>query len=227
MLLRDAPTGPEVFILRRTHLAVFAGGMYVYPGGRVDPADGDGDGAFVMAAIRECYEECGVLLATDAAGNFVGDGHPALGHRHDVYSASLDMPGLAARYGLTLATDALVWVAHWVTPRGESPRRFDTRFFLTACPPNQHSHHDDNETVASMWVRPSDAIARFERGALQLMPPTLSTMSFLVGHETVAAAMAAGRAVGTPPCIMPKMRVVSGQPSGIAMPDDADYESLD
>ena len=79
MLLRDAATGSEsggleVFVLRRTNNAAFAGGMYVFPGGRVDPADGEGDEAYVVAAIRECFEECGVLLAADAQGGTVVDG---------------------------------------------------------------------------------------------------------------------------------------------------------
>ena len=84
MLVRDTADGLEVFMLRRTASAAFAGGMYVFPGGKVDAADGDGDEAFVVAAIRECFEEAGVLLAVDAAGEMVVDGHPVLAHRHDV-----------------------------------------------------------------------------------------------------------------------------------------------
>ena len=152
MLLRDTADGLEVFMLRRTNAAVFAGGMYVFPGGRVDPADGEGDEAFVVAAIRECYEECGVLLAVDDAGRMVDDGHPALAHRAGVYEGTVDMRALAADHGLRLLTDALPWVSHWITPKGETTRRFDTRFFVAASPAGQTSHHDDNETVASMWV---------------------------------------------------------------------------
>lgn len=227
MLLRDTADGIEVFMLRRTAAAVFAGGMYVFPGGKVDAADGEGDDAFVVAAIRECYEEAGVLLADDDAGHPVSDGHPALDHRGAVYDGTVDVKALAAEHGLTLRTGDLPWVAHWITPKGETARRFDTRFFVAACPPGQTSHHDDNETVASMWVRPVDALARGSAGELMLMPPTVANLQFLAAHGTVAAAMAAARAVGTPPCILPKIKTVDGKLAGISMPGDPDYESLD
>jgi 8-oxo-dGTP pyrophosphatase MutT (NUDIX family) len=227
MLLRDTAAGLEVFMLRRTNNAVFAGGMYVFPGGKVDPADGEGDHAFVVAAIRECYEEAGVLLAVDPDGGMVDDGHPVLAHREGVYDGSVDVRKLAADHGLRLATDALVWMSHWITPKGETTRRFDTRFFAVAAPAGQTSHHDDNETVASMWVRPVDALLRFGAGELQLMPPTVTNLRFLESHPDVAAALEAARAVGTPPCILPKIRSVGGRMVGISMPGDADYDELD
>jgi len=227
MLLRDTDGGLEVFMLRRTSAAVFAGGMYVFPGGKVDPADGDGDEAYVVAAIRECYEEAGVLLADDADGRPVDDGHPALTHRDAVYDGTVDMRALAATNGLSLRTGDLPWVAHWITPKGETARRFDTRFFAAACPTGQTSHHDDNETVASMWVRPVDALARGQAGELMLMPPTIANLQFLAAHPTVATAMDAARTVGTPPCILPKIRQVDGRIVGVAMPGDPDYDSLD
>jgi 8-oxo-dGTP pyrophosphatase MutT (NUDIX family) len=226
MLLRDTDGGLEVFMLRRTNAAAFAGGMYVFPGGRVDDADGEGDEAFAMAAVRECFEECGVLLARDADGNDITDGHPALAHRHGVHDGSVDVGELAASHGLTLCTDDLVWMSHWITPKGEAARRFDTRFFMVASPVDQQSHHDDSETVASMWVRPADALAAGGRGELQLMPPTVANLQFLAEHPDVSSAMQAARAVGTPPCILPKIRVVDGRMAGIAMPGDADYDSL-
>jgi 8-oxo-dGTP pyrophosphatase MutT (NUDIX family) len=227
MLLRDTNDGLEVFMLRRTNAAVFAGGMYVFPGGRVDPADGEGDEAFLVAAIRECYEECGVLLAVDDDGRMVDDGHPALTHREGVYDGTVDVRALAAQHGLRLATDSLAWMSHWITPKGETTRRFDTRFFAAASPVGQSSHHDDNETVASMWVRPADALGRAAAGELQLMPPTMVNLRFLEAHASVEGAMTAARAVGTPPCILPKLRVIDGRFAGIAMPDDPDYDSLD
>ncbi|MEY4339007.1 MAG: hypothetical protein RLZ14_857, partial [Actinomycetota bacterium] len=115
MLLRHLEGSLEVFMLRRTNAAAFAGGMYVFPGGRVDAADGEGDEAYVVAAIRECFEECGVLLAVDADGGTVVDGHPVLEHRHDVHDGSVDMRALATEHGLRLATDRLAWVSHWIT----------------------------------------------------------------------------------------------------------------
>src|SRR3954447_4519956 len=179
MLVRDSDGGPEVFMLRRTTSAVFASGMYVYPGGRLDEADGEGDEGYLVCAIRECYEEAGVLLVEEADGELIGDGHPALGHRTAVYDHSLSIHDLCEEHGLRLATDRMAYVAHWITPRGESPRRFDTRFFLAVAPPAQTSSHDDTETVASEWVRPADALARGRAGEMGLMPPTVATLEFL------------------------------------------------
>jgi len=106
-------------------------------------------------------------------------------------------------------------------------RRFDTRFFMAASPAGQSSYHDDNETVASMWVRPADAIQQFEAGELLLMPPTVTNLSFLDVHVSVSAAMESAWAVGTPPCILPKIRLTpEGRMVGIAMPTDPDYDSL-
>jgi 8-oxo-dGTP pyrophosphatase MutT (NUDIX family) len=227
MLLRDTVAGLEVFMLRRTNAAVFAGGMYVFPGGKVDPLDGEGDEGFVVAAIRECYEECGVLLAVDAHGQMVDDGHPALAHREAVYNGSVDVRALVADHGLRLATDQLVWMSHWITPKGEASRRFDTRFYMAASPVGQSSHHDDSETVASMWVRPVDAVGSFERGELQLMPPTIANLRFLQRFANVADALEVARAVGVPPVILPKLRIADGRVVGLAFPGDEDYDSLD
>ena len=227
MLLRDTAPGVEVFMLRRTQNAAFAGGMYVFPGGKVDAADGEGDEGYRVAAVRECYEEAGVLLAVDADGAMVSDGHPALAHRTAVYDGEVDVRALAAQHGLRLATDAMPWMSHWITPKGETARRFDTRFFMAASPAGQTSHHDDNETVASMWVRPADALELFEAGELQLMPPTVTNLRFLDAHASVASAMDAAWAVGTPQCILPKIRLsAEGRMTGIAMPNDPDYDSL-
>lgn len=227
MLLRDSGEGLEVFMLRRTNAAVFAGGMYVFPGGKVDEADGEGDEGFVIAAIRECYEEAGVLLAVDVEGRFVTDGHPALDHREAVYQGHVDMRALVEEHGLRLATDQLVWVAHWITPKGEGSRRFDTRFFVSACPAGQRSHHDDNETIASMWVRPAEALTKWSAGELALMPPTVANLQFLGAHHSVDDAISAARAVGIPPCILPRLRMVDGQFVGIIMPGEPDYDLFD
>src|ERR1700710_2864736 len=118
MLLRDTDSGIEVFMLRRTHSAVFASGMYVFPGGKVDANDGEGDEAFLVAAIRECYEEAGVLLVEEPDGQLIADGHPALVHREAVHDGSLGIHQLCDEHGLRLATHRMGYVAPWVTPRG-------------------------------------------------------------------------------------------------------------
>lgn len=215
-------------MLRRTSAAAFAGGMFVFPGGRVDEADGDGDHGYVVAAIRECYEEAGVLLAVDAAGNSIRDGHPALDHRHDVHGGHTDLQTLCADHQLRLATEQLVWISRWVTPAGESARRFDTRFFLAVAPPGQTSHHDDTETVASEWLRPADALRRAANRELAMMPPTISTLEAVRAHPTAERAMAWARRQPRPEAIHPKLRRdASGRIVGVAMPSDADYADLD
>jgi 8-oxo-dGTP pyrophosphatase MutT (NUDIX family) len=226
MMLRDAAGGLEVFMLRRTSNAVFASGMYVFPGGKVDPADGEGDEAFVVAAIRECYEEAGMLLAVDLDGLTVDDGHPALAHRQAVYDGSVDVRELAESHGLRLATDALAFCAHWVTPRGEQ-RRFDTRFFVAASPAGQSSSHDDNETVASQWIRPVDGLGQWERREIGLMPPTIACLEWLCDFPDVAAAMDAARRIGTPPRITPRVKIVDGKLVSLLLPGQPGYDELE
>lgn len=227
MLVRDATDGLEVFMLRRTNAAVFASGMYVFPGGKVDPADGDGDEAFAAAAIRECFEEAGVLLAVDADGRTVVDGHPALAARDDVYAGRISIRALCTLHGLTPMTDRLPWVSHWITPKGEAPRRFDTRFFLAPSPVGQTSYHDDNETVASRWIRPADALDQGRRGEMMLMPPTVANLEFLQSHRTSAEALQHAATLPPPPCILPKARIVGGRFAGVVMPGEPGYDELD
>jgi 8-oxo-dGTP pyrophosphatase MutT (NUDIX family) len=230
LLLRDADTdeGIEVFMLRRTKAAAFAGGMYVFPGGKVDDADGHGDEGYVIAAIRECYEEAGVLLARDANGMLITDGHPALAHRRAVHDGEVDLRQLCAQHHLTPAVDDLVWISHWITPVGESSRRFDTRFFITVAPPTQASRHDDNETIASTWIGPREALRRAERGELTLMPPTIKNLEFVAAHRNAAAAMESAAKLGRPAPILPKLRWgANGKVTGISLPEDDDYADLD
>jgi 8-oxo-dGTP pyrophosphatase MutT (NUDIX family) len=227
MLLRDADQGIEVFMLRRTTSAAFASGMYVFPGGKVDTADGEGDSGYVLAAIRECYEEAGVLLATDEAGAMVSDGHPVLAHRELVHGGDVDLRALCDRYRLSPAVDDLVWVSHWITPVGESSRRFDTRFFVAVAPAGQTSRHDDNETIASAWVRPHDALRRQEQGELTMMPPTISNLVFIGAHHDAASAMDQARRLGRPEAIQPNRRTApQGRIRGISLPGDEDYTDL-
>src|SRR3954452_11472821 len=229
MLLRDVEGGVEVFMLRRTTAAVFAGGMYVFPGGRVDPADGEdgSDEAYAIAAIRECFEEAGVLLAADENGAMITDDHPALAHRQAVYDGDVDLRALCVQHHLRPAVDALVWFSHWITPVGESSRRFDTRFFVATAPTSQLWQHDDNETIASEWVRPLDGLRRHAAGELGMMPPTMKSLEFLARHENAASALAEARRVGRPQPIQPRLRKdATGRIRGISLPGDEDYADL-
>lgn len=262
MLVRDADDGLEVFMLRRTLQAAFAGGMYVFPGGRVDLADHAdeledvcdgldderasrllqierGGLAYWVAAIRECFEEAGVLLARRRDADPGIDGAirfdtPEVQARFDVarheihdLDSSASLHDLCHTEGLLLITDAIHYVSHWITPVGER-RRFDTRFFVARAPQAQEPLHDDTETIESLWVRPVDALERFRAGELAMIPPTIANLEFLLPHATADAALAAAAKVGTPPVILPKLRVdADGRVTGIAMPTDTDYDDLD
>lgn len=219
LLLRDGADGVEVFMLRRANQAVFGGGMYVFPGGRVDDADGE----FEVAAIRECFEEAGVLLARCPDGSPVSPDHAVFSAREEIHAGAMSLRELLGRHGLVAALDDLSWIAEWVTPRGELPRRFDTRFFVAAMPAGQASHHDDSETVASEWIRPTDAIARWERHEMAMFPPTVHQLRFVEPHESVASAVAAARAVGTPPRLEP--RLVPGTMS-VLLPGEPGFDEL-
>lgn len=249
MLIRDAVDGEpgvEVFMLRRTSNAVFGAGMYVFPGGRVDGVDGadeiapfcgglddataseqlgidHGGLAYWVAAVRECFEEAGVLLATPRAG---GQLRLRNEDRHEVHDSSLSLVELCRRDELVLDLSTTHYVDHWITPVGEQ-RRFDTRFFLSEMPADQEPLHDDKETVDSLWVRPADALRMQADGELTMMPPTMANLRFLVPHATTTEALEAGAAIQRPPCILPKIRRGDdGRMVGIAMPGDPDYDSL-
>jgi 8-oxo-dGTP pyrophosphatase MutT (NUDIX family) len=248
MLVRDAaePPGVEVFMLRRTANAAFGGGMYVFPGGRVDGVDyadeiapycrglDDADAsaqlgieagglAYWVAAIRECFEEAGVLVATRR------DGAPLElnnDDRHAVHDGELSLADLCRRDDLVLDLSDTHYVAHWITPLGQ-PRRFDTRFFVCEAPEGQEPLHDDKETVDSLWVRPAEALRMEGEGELMMMPPTIANLHFLAPHATADDALAAGAAVGEPTCVLPKVRFDrGGRIVGLAMPGDPDYADL-
>lgn len=219
VVLRDGPAGPEVFMVRRHEGTAFMGGAHVFPGGRVDAADRDGDAewcdgiahaaaqmpavapadavAFHVAAARELFEEAGVLLARDAAGAFVSFAGAA-DHlrfkqaRHDVHDGATTLRAIVERDSLRLALDALILFAHWVTPPIDT-RQFDTRFFMTRVPPRQTPAHDDTETTHSAWIRPADAIAQAIDGDILLPPPTWTTLRELESFRSVDDALAWAR----------------------------------
>ena len=236
MLLRDTFGPLEVFMMRRTTKAAFAGGMYVFPGGAVDVADGDGDSSrgdtsYEMASIRECFEEAGVLLACDGDGCTVRFDAPDVqarftAYRHVVHAGERSMTSVLDAEGLTPRLGDLAWVAHWITPFGEV-RRFDTRFYVAAMPDDQDPLHDDVETVDSLWVEPSVALERAMAGELLMLPPTTANLRFLADHGSVDHALDAARRVGTPPRILPK--VVWGDDGRIVnllMPGDDGYDAI-
>ena len=228
MLLRESSdVGVEVFMMRRTTKAAFAGGMYVFPGGAVDAEDS----SYEIAAIRECFEEAGVLLARTATGTTVRFDDPVsherfTDYRHVVHAGERSMTSVLMAENLVAQSDELLGVAHWVTPFGEV-RRFDTRFFVVAMPDDQTPLHDDKETVGSLWVTPLDALNRAQAGELLMLPPTIANLEFLATYSSVDEIIEAARKIGTPPKLLPKVKWRDdGRIEALLMPGDVGYNDL-
>jgi 8-oxo-dGTP pyrophosphatase MutT (NUDIX family) len=249
MLVEDRPD-LHVLLLRRRAASAFVGGMMVFPGGALDPADADpraealcvglddatasrrlglpqGGLAYWVAAIRETFEEAGVLLAVDAASQReLRLDDPAAHRRFDALRADVDQERIglvdAARdEHLQLRTDAVHYVGRWVTPEGP-PRRYDTRFFLAACPAGQRALHDHGEAVDSCWMRPAEALDGFESGSLTMLPPTLGMLRALARFESSAQALEAAARHEDGPDVEAKL-AGSGHDWRVLLPGDPDY----
>ena len=212
IVLRDAPAGIQIFMVRRHAGTAFMPGADVFPGGRVDDGDREApserwcDGiaqaavqlgdlrppdavAYHVTAVREMFEEAGILLARDRQGQFVrlADAERQrrfTRHRRDVHSGARSLHEVMEAEGLCVALDALVPYAHWLTPPIDV-RRFDTRFFVVRLPPGQTPAHDDTETTHSAWRTPAEALALCRRGETFLPPPTWTTLRELEAFRTV------------------------------------------
>jgi 8-oxo-dGTP pyrophosphatase MutT (NUDIX family) len=209
VLARRSSGGFEVFLVRRHDNIAFMGGAHVFPGGRVDDADyaddplawcdGGADPrmrdrsvaeaiAFHVAAVRELFEEAGVLLARGADGQMVRIAGDAVtrfdAYRRGLLDGSVTLREIVGREQLRLALDALALFAHWVTPFVET-RRFDTYFFLAVAPESQTATHDEQETTHGVWVAPGEALERCLRNEIALPPPTWTTLRALSRFATV------------------------------------------
>lgn len=200
VLLRDAATGIETWLLTRVKQMAFAAGMTVFPGGRVDDTDADlpfagsdiselaarfacdetQTRALVGAALRETFEETGVLLSSPPAD--LAD------RRMDVESAAISFADLLRENGLSLDASGLRPWSRWVTPPGET-RRYDTRFFLVALPDGAEAQDVTTESSSAAWVSVGDALEQAQRGERKLLPPTLATLSSLVPFTSVQEAL--------------------------------------
>ncbi|MEX0169709.1 NUDIX hydrolase [Streptomyces sp. LMG1-1-1.1] len=214
LLLRDGAEGPEVHMLRRRTSMAFAGGAYAYPGGGVDPRDEqpvrwagpslevwagrlglDDDAqaqAVVCAAVRETFEEAGVLLAGETADTVVGDttGAEWERDREALVARELSFADFLDRRGLVLRSDLLGAWARWITPEFEQ-RRYDTWFFVAALPAGQLTRDVSGEADRTVWIRPAEAAAGYDRGELMMMPPTISTLRTLESYGAAAEVPAA------------------------------------
>ena len=195
ILLRQGAGGPEVLMLQRTQSAAFLGGAYVFPGGSLDAQDAElgarvhglsdaqasarlgiaaGGLAYYVAAIRECFEEAGILLLCD------GDGVPIDSARAAalMHKRKGSFGALLAEEDLYVPAGALAYYGHWITAPGRS-RRFDARFFVALAPEGQEGSHDAAETVHDVWLRPQEALERGERGEIELVFATRHTLKDL------------------------------------------------
>jgi len=189
VLLRSSPAGPEAFLLRRKATASFMPGAYVFPGGMVDPEDaGLGADPFLVAAARECFEEAGILLAINSAGDLP----PSAPNWPDQRRAITARPALFRRFlqdhSLTLATEAVRPWSWWLTPEIEK-RRFDTRFFVALAPPRQEGAPDGDETTNSCWMPVRQAMERYQSGEIDMAPPTVATLVEMSAFSTVSDIM--------------------------------------
>jgi len=231
IVLRDDHGPLEVFMLERHIQSDFAGGAYVFPGGTLDAGDQDPaladlvDGwrelaartgedpdrvrALAVCAIRETFEEAGVLLARNEDGGPVRLDDPGWHEKRTaIAGGEIDAVTLAKETGIRYAADLLRFWQRWVTPIF-APKRYDTRFFVAVMPEGQSPLHDDVETTASTWVRPADAIARGRSGRLTIIFPTRKTLESLDGLETTSAVFDAATSRSTEP-ILPRFVVEDG-----------------
>ncbi|WP_406123836.1 NUDIX hydrolase [Streptomyces sp. NBC_00989] len=216
MLLRDTgpDTGPAVHMLRRRASMAFAGGAYAYPGGGVDPRDDDhhvrwagptrawwanrlgvdetAAQAIVCAAVRETYEEAGVLLAGPTPDSVVGDttGAGWETDRAALVARDLSFAEFLDRRGLVLRSDLLGAWARWITPEFET-RRYDTWFFVAVLPEGQRTRNASTEADRTVWIAPGEAASSYDKGDLTMMPPTIATLRGLIPYGSAAEALAA------------------------------------
>ena len=238
-LVRDARGGLEVYLLRRVRGMAFAGGMHVFPGGSVDGADADAvtgwsgppaaqwaeafstsvptARALVCAAVRETFEESGVLLAGASEDDLLADvsSDEWEAERVALEAREHSLTELLTRRGLVLRTDLLRPLAHWITPEIE-PKRFDTRFFVAEMPAGQVTRAAGTEADTRVWVRPQVALD----SQLQVLPPTAAVLRELATYPDVASALAAERTIAP---MLPKLRVADDDTLAFLLPGDPGY----
>ena len=238
-LVRDAPGGLQVYLLRRVRGMAFAGGMHVFPGGSVDAADAtahigwsgpaaaDWAAAFstsepmarslVCAAVRETFEESGVLLAGASPDDVLADVSTDEweSERVALEGRQHSLSELLSRRGLVLRSDLLRPLAHWITPEIE-PKRFDTRFFLARLPEGQVTRTAGTEADQRLWLRPADAIEQ----DLTMLPPTRAVLTELSAYDDVDSALRATRTISP---VLPKLLVDDDDRLVFLLPGDDGY----
>lgn len=251
MVVRDSEPGPgmEVLMLRRNARSTWVGGAYLFPGGAVDAEDlsgaaagycsgrddaeasrllgvgAGGIGSFV-AAIRECFEEAGLLLALGPGGP-LDFGDPEVADRFDASRRKLNARAttfleICAAESLTLDLGRLGYFSHWITPEG-SPRRYDTRFFVAELPKGQIALHDDTEVVDSIWIEPRAALERHKAGEIDMLFPTMKNLQAIARFDRASALLEA-TAASEVPTIEPRITVDEAGGVRILLPGDAGFD---
>ena len=248
-LVRDTPAGLEVLMLQRNFQSGFMPGMFLFPGGALDPGDQvtavlarcagvddqsasaalgmpSGGLAYCAAAIRECFEEAGVLLAYGEDGQVVNPGDAKHVARFTAYRRQLnageDILGqMLEGERLRLAVDRLTYFSHWITPV-TAPRRYDTRFFVAVAPEGQEALPDNVEAIHHLWVNPAAAVERHRAGEFKMRTPTIRTLEQFAAFDTVDALVAALRAQPAIPAILPRI----GLRGQRLLPGDPGYEDI-
>ena len=245
VLARNSAEGPEIFMLERNIKSEFVSGAYVFPGGAVDKHDSHqileeictgiedrwaseqtglttGGLGFWVAAIRECFEECGVLIANSAGGpvNFdeTGVAQRFSVHRDSLNRRETSFSEICRAEHLTLPVNQLTYFSRWLTPEG-MPKRFDTCFFICPMPVNQVPLHDGYETVSGLWVTPENALTQGNSGKIKLVPATIKTLETLSGYESVDGLVTGCTPTAKVPIICPQIiRDNAGQPVRVRVP---------
>lgn len=246
-ILRDAAQGFQVLMMQRSMKADFMPGAYVFPGGGIEREDSDpalfalcsglddataskllrverGGLCYWIGAIRECFEEAGVLLCYDRSGALVGLDRPELEQRYIEYRTALNQGKLGfleflRSEDLRMAADRLTYFSHWITPLA-APKRYDTRFFAAVMPQRQEPLHDDQELVDMVWVRPGEALEQERAGKLSLRKPTMDTLTSFTGEPDCASLL--GRLEAGQPDIRPILPAI-GADGGRVLPGEQGY----
>jgi 8-oxo-dGTP pyrophosphatase MutT (NUDIX family) len=217
-------------MLRRNLRSDFVGGAHVFPGGGVDEADANtrdlvvglddeaaskrlelefGGLAYYVACLRELFEEAGLLIACNELGEAANFSAPTefqrwAGFRRALNAGEIGFLDLIRDQGLRLDLRGVEYVAHWITPVGP-PRRYDTRFFVALAPEGQVATHDAGETVADIWVRPSDALEAQRRGEFEMIRPTIKNLEAVAHFEHAREVLEYARSLESIPTVAPKM----------------------
>ncbi len=255
VLVLDERPDLQVLMLKRNARSIFVGDMWVFPGGAVDPEDATAEAdeavggltdidannimgletggiAYWAAVLRETFEEAGLLMARPHGEDDLIDLSPPdvadrfQVHRDGVNDGSLDFIDMVRAEGLQLDGSGVHYVSRWVTPLGP-PRRYDTRFFVTAMPDGQVPLHDNDEAVHHEWVSPSEAIRLNETDEMLMMTPTISMLHRLAEFQSVDEAMASAAAATLDNDELIRIRYGVEGPHRVAFPVDADYAESD